>query len=350
MFKTLSFITTLLLLASGSARAQYGALWQKGDATETMDQNPAPKAPTSVAEKKTGASPVADDEDVAPRPSDKKAWGLTFKQKGSFGNQQYRMSDTSLDLEMPYGLDLNADLNVYSNSTSSMTPTVTFGAGWTNGMSAYTASYAITTLANNYEADSLDVGVSIRTDSEDFRTLLSVDGSETHHRNYIYIPHPITHAPDTRNQQDLSQRTVTGSVSQRIFGNFDAKITLAQSVYNRDLLAYTNALNRTKTAGQRAFGREDSSLTGLIDGFANWSVKFGLSYDVDAIPLTLRGTYQTIHLEDTAQGTGTSADVFTYAADYDLKKWLTLTGEYDHTRQTSQPTTDEYGGQVALRF
>ena len=320
---------------------------QKGDVAEP---NPAPKAPLSIAEKKAGAAPVAEDEDVAPRPSNQKPWGLTFKQKGAFGNQGFRMSDTSLDLEMPYGLDLNADLNVYSNSTSSTTPTVTFGGSWTNGMTAYNGSYAITTLANNYQANEVDLGASIRTDSEDFRTLLSVDGSETHHRNYIYIPHPVTHAPAAKNEQDLSQRTVTGSVSQRIFGSLDAKIALSQSTYNRDLLSYTNALNRTRTAGQRAFGREDGSLTGLIDGFADWSAKFGLSYDFDAIPLTLRGTYQTIHLEDTAQGTHTTADVFTYAADYDVKKWFTLTAEYDHTRQTSQPTTDEYAGQLALRF
>ena len=84
--------------------------------------------------------------------------------------------------------------------------------------------------------------------------------------------------------------------------------------------------------------------------FADWSDKFGLSYDFDFIPLTVRGTYQTIHLEDTAQGLHVTADVFTYAADYDVKKWLTLTAEYDHTRQTSQPLSDEYAGQLALRF
>jgi predicted porin len=109
-------------------------------------------------------------------------------------------------------------------------------------------------------------------------------------------------------------------------------------------------LNRTKTAGQRAFGREDSNLTGLIDGFPNWSAKFGLNYDFNAIPLTLRATYQNIHLEDTAQGTDSTADVTTYASDYDVKKWLTLTAEYDHTRQTSQTTTDEYIAQASLRF
>ena len=328
----LTLLTALALLAAAAARA---------------DENPSPKTPPSIVEKRAGAAPVAEEEDV-PRPPNDKPWGFTFKQKGMLGNQDYRMSDTSLDLEMPYGLDLNADLNAFSNATSSMTPTVTFGAGWTSGMVAYTGTYAITTLANNYQADAVDLGVSVRTDSEDFRTLLSVDVNETHHRNYIYIPHVNKAA--TRNQQDLSQRTPTGSLSQRLFGNFDAKITLSQSTYNRDLLVYTNALNRTKTAGQRSFGREDSNLTGLIDGFADWSVKFGLTYDFDAIPLTLRGSYQNIHLEDTAQGTNTSADVFTYAADYDVKKWATLTAEYDHTRQTSQPTTDEYGAQLALRF
>lgn len=45
-----------------------------------------------------------------------------------------------------------------------------------------------------------------------------------------------------------------------------------------------------------------------------------------------------------------TADAFTYAADYDVKKWVTLTAEYDHTSQTSQTTTDEYGAQLALRY
>lgn len=322
----------LALLAAGAARA---------------GENPAPKTPPSIVQKKAGAAPVAEEEDV-PRPANEKPWGFTFKQKGMFGNQDYRMSDTSLDLEMPYGLDLNAEFDAFSNSTSSTTPTVTFGGGWTSGMAAYTGTYAITTLANNYQATAVDVGVSVRTDSEDFRTLLSVDVNETHHRNYIYLPRG--NKPAFKNEQDLSQRTPTASLSQRLFGNFDAKITLSQSTYNRDLLAYTNALNRTKTAGQRAFGREDGSLTGLIDGFADWSDKFGLTYDFDAIPLTLRGSYQNIHLEDTAQGTNVTADVLVYAADYDVKRWVTVSAEYDHTRQTSQPTTDEYGAQLALRY
>ena len=315
----------LTLLAASSARAD----------------DPAPKAPPSIAEKKEGAAPVAEGEDAAPRPPDEKAWGLTFKQKGMIGNQAYRMSDTYLGLEMPYGLDLNADLNAYSNSTSSTSPTVTLGAGWTNGLTAYTATYAITTLANDYEATAIDAGVSVRTDSEDFRTLLAVDVNETHHRNFLRFP-------KRTDEQDLSQRSPSASLSQRLFANLDAKVTLSQSSYNKDLLAYTKALNTKKA--QRAFGRYDSNLTGLIDGFPDWSAKFGLAYDFDAVPLTLRGSYQNIHLEDTAQGTGTTADAFTYAADYDLKKWLTLTAEYDHTRQTSQPTTDAYGAQLALRF
>jgi hypothetical protein len=293
-----------------------------------------------------GAAPVADDA-AAPRPAGE-AWGVTFKQKGMVGNQQFRLSDTSLDVEMPHGLDLNADLNVYSNSTSSMSPTITFGAGWTTGLVAYTGSYAVTTLANDYEANAIDLGVSVKTDSADFRTLLAVDANETHHRNFIYIPRPLR--PAARNEQDLSQRTATGSLSQRLFGNLDAKISLAQSVYNRDLLAYTNALNRTRTAGQRAFGRADGNLTGLIAGFPDWSAKLGLTYDFDAIPLTLRGTYQSIRLEDTAQGTNVTADVTTYAVDYDVRKWATVSAEYDHTRQTAQTDLDSYGLLLELRY
>jgi len=42
--------------------------------------------------------------------------------------------------------------------------------------------------------------------------------------------------------------------------------------------------------------------------------------------------------------------VTTYAVDYDLKKWFTLSTEYDHTRQTSQTTTDNYGLIAELRY
>ena len=319
-------LTALLFLPAAAVRAQSAASDQKG------------------------ATPVADD-DTAPRPEDGKAWGLTFKQKAFFGNQDYRMSDTYLDLAAPHGLDFNADLNDYSDSTSSASPTITFGAGWATGLVSYTGSYAITTLANDYEADALDFGLSAKTDSQDFRTLFAADVSSTKHRNYTYVPPPAHPTrPAIESEQDLTQVSPTGSVSQRLFGSFDAKATLSESTYNRNILAYTNGLNRTKTKGQQAFGRADGNLTGLIDGFPDWSVKLGLTYYFDAVPLTLRGTYQNIHLEDTAQGTNATADVTTYAADYDVKKWATVSAEYDHTRQTSQTITDNYGLIVELRY
>jgi hypothetical protein len=303
---------------------------------------------SSEGAKDRGSS--TEDDDSGKRPSGGKEWGLTFKQKAAAGNQGYRQSDTSLDLDMPYGLDLNADLDVYKNSTSSATPTVTLGGGWTQGLVSYTGTYAITTLANNYQAVAADVGVSVKTDVEDFRTILSIDVSDTHHRNYTYIPKANPKLPEDKNEQDITQLTPTASLTQKLFGSLDAKVTLSQNVYNRDLLAYTTALNRTKTPAQRAFGRADSNLLGVVTGFPNWSAKYGLNYDFDAIPLTLRGTYENIHLEDTAQGTNVTADAETYAADYDVVKWLTISANYDHTRQTSQPDSDVYGLRVALSF
>jgi hypothetical protein len=296
-----------------------------------------------------GAKPVADDE-ADEKPEGDNPWGLTFKQKAAAGNQDYRMSDTSLDVDMPHDLDLNADVNVYKNSTSSMTPTVTFGAGWAPGRLNLTGSYAITTLANDYEADAVDLAVSWKTDSREFRTLFGFDFTETYHRNYIYIPRANPKLPEIKNQQDLNQKSPTISVSQRFFDDLDAKVSLSRSAYSRNILAYTTALNRTKTPAQRAFGRADGNLLGVVDGFPDWSAKFGLNYGFDAVPLTLRSTYEDIHLENTAQGTDQTSDSFTYAADYDVVKWLTLTAEYDHTRQTSQPDSDVYAGRLTLSF
>ncbi len=325
---TAFLLTAAILLGSGTAGAQTGELFQKGASFSAPEQK--------------GATPVADD-DAAPRPEDGGNWGATLKQKAFWGNQSYRMSDTYLDVAAPGGLDFSADFNDYSNATSSASPTITFGAGWTAGQVAYTGTYAITTLANDYEATALDVGISVKTDSQDFRTLFAADVNSTKHRNFLYFP-------KFSDEQDLTQVSPTGSISQRLYGNLDAKATVSESTYNRNILAYTTGLSRNKTKGQRAFSSEAGSLTGLIDGFPDWSLKFGLTYDVDPVPLTLRATYQYIRLEDTAQGTNTTADVSTYAADYDVRKWATISFEYDHTRQTSQVTTDNYGLIAELRY
>ncbi len=311
----LALLAAVGLLTAASARAD-------ADAT-------AAKAPPSIAAKKSGAAPVAES---MRGPSKEKPWGFTFKQKGMFGNQLHLQAERMFgnqdlpdeatrpcgprDALRPLALlaaysspDLNADLNVFSNSTSSTTPTVTFGAGWTSGMVAYTGSYAITTLANDYQAGALDLGVSIRSDSDDFRTLLSVDVNETHHRNYIYIPRVNKSA--ARNQQDLSQRTATGSVSQEFFGNFDEKAALSSEHVQPGYPGLYERLEPDEDGGPthvRPGGRESDGAHRRLRGFL--TVKFGLSYDFDAIPLTLRQTYETIHLEDTAQGTNTTADVF----------------------------------------
>jgi predicted porin len=89
---------------------------------------------------------------------------------------------------------------------------------------------------------------------------------------------------------------------------------------------------------------------GLIAGFPDWSAKFGLDYEFDALPLTLHASYETIHLVTMAQVSNATADATAYSADYAVRKWATVSAEYDHTRQTSQAANDDYALRLALRF
>ena len=313
-------MSVMLLLVAGAARAQ------------------ADRPAAADSQAKPGSRDAVDNQSA--RPDEGKSWGLTFKQKAMTGSEGYRYSDSYLDVELPQGLDFNLDLSAYKTDTSSMSPTLTAGAGWVNGNVTFTGFYAYTMLANDYEARAVDLGVSVRNESKDFRTTLAVDVNVTHHYNYLRFPR-------FTNTQETTQRTPTASLTQRFFWNWSASVALSESAYNKDILAYTRSLNARRF---RAIGKYDSNLTGLISGFPDWTVKAGLGYDFDDLPLTLRGTYESVKLEDTAQGTNSTADAQTYAVDYDFAQWLTVTAEYDHYRQTSQASTDQFGGRVALRY
>jgi hypothetical protein len=278
----------------------------------------------------------------APDSGPEKDWSVSLKQKNLWGNQGNWNADTYVDATLPRGFDLNAEFNDYKNDASSQpTPTTTFGGGWTHGQASLFGTYGVSALANNSEANAADVGLTIKTDDKEFRTTLTADVNVTHDKLFFFFP-------KSQSEFGLTERTPTIALTQRLFGVLDANATFSQSHYNTDILILTTLLNRPRF--QKLLGSGDSSLSGLVDGFPDWTAKYQLKYSPEAVPLTLKAYYETIHLVDTASGTGQTADTEDYTAEYDVRKWLTLGVEYEHYRQTSQTTVDEYGGSVTLRY
>jgi len=285
-------------------------------------------------------SPTAPAAAQAPAPAS--GTDVSLRQKNLWGNQSYWNSDTYVAARLPYGFDLNAEFNDYKDESSTQaTPTTTFGAGWTHGLTTLFASYGISSLANNSEGNATDVGVTMKSDDREFRTILTADVNVTHDDQYLRFPNRTV-------DQGITERTPTMSLTQRFFGALDANVTLSQSHYNVDILALTELLNRPRY--QKLLGANDSSLAGLVDGFPDWTAKYQLKYYFDELPLTLKAYYETIHLVNTANGTNQTSDVEDYVAEYDVRRWLTVGLEYQHYRQTSQPTIDEYGASAAVRY
>ncbi len=267
---------------------------------------------------------------------------VTLRQKTLAGNQGYWLTDTYVDASLPRGFDVNADFNAYQDASSTMTtPTVTVGGSWTDGYATLFASYGLTGRANDLEANSTDVGATLKTPEEDFRTALTLDVNVTH--QFIFG----LGAAGKQFLFDMTERTPTVTLTQRFFDALDASVALSQSSYNN--LGELNLLGLNPR--RRYVLSQNAALAGLVQGFPDWTAKYGLKYAFAAVPATLQASYETLQFANTTfAGTHTSADVENYVGDYDVLKWLTLGVEYQHYRQTSQPAYDQYGGSLEVRF
>ncbi len=265
-------------------------------------------------------------------------WRFTPKQKFTFGNQGYEASDTTLELDMPLGLSVNAEAALFQSDIASQTATYSGGVGASWDRFSLKASYGIGTLANNQASRVFDLGGSIYSASKDFRTTFSADVNTTDDADFVRAAH-------FTQRVDITQLTPILALRQR-FWNTRLSVELSDTQYFNQVLTDLPA-NRISRY-PRLYGAY-AGLSGLIRGFPSYSDKFGLYHDFDSVPLTLWGTYQGIHLE-TLQGGGGTVDNYVFGADYVLPKDITLTFSYDHIRQTTQTPDDLYNFAVTGRF
>ncbi len=286
-------------------------------------------APSESADKATV-------EEKGPAENKAASWSLVPKQKFTGGTHHYWGSDTSINLDLPFGINLNADVNVYKTATSSATPTTTLGLGeYREGLGLF-GSYAITGLSNDTRSTVWDVGASVSTPSQDFKTTLGADINITHYVIYVRTAH------FTR-ENDITQKNPTFSLKQR-FWKTRVTVDVSQSVYNANLTQLSFKLNQQDKFGQAA------SLGGLIAGFPDRSDKWAIYQDLGRLPLTLWFAYENVHMVDTAQTLHATTDSYSGGADLDIGKALTAAASYNYVRETGQETSNYYSFSLMARF
>lgn len=258
------------------------------------------------------------------------SFDFTAKQTLTSGSQKYRYSGTSLDLETKAGLDLNAGGSVYSSETSSRTSTVDFGLSRQWETILLGGGYSNTGLVNDLKSRSLDITISARTDSKDFRTTAGVDMLFTQNTLYLSGAKKLT-------ALGIGQKTETFKLKQRVYG-FKATAEYSKNSYDKNPDTISAKLSKRPKRFAGALGQ----LSGMVSGFPDWSTKFGLYQDLPWFPVTVWSSYQNIHMLNTTFGRGVTADSLFAGADLDVLKWLTISPEYNHLRQTGQPVAAYY--------
>ncbi|MBI3547567.1 MAG: hypothetical protein HY078_00805 [Elusimicrobia bacterium] len=262
-------------------------------------------------------------------------WTFEPSQRVTFGTQKYFATDTELYLGMPFGANASVGFNTWKSETSSTTPTITFAAGVDHDQVSLGGSYSWTTLANNYRSDAVGANASVHTVSKDFRTTIGGDVTVTHHSQYV-------RQPAFTRRLDITQRTPTFTMKQQIYDT-RVDMALSQSTYNRNVAAL---------GGPRAnqFSAKLAGLSGLVEGFPDYSQKFGISQRFHRLPSSVFFNYQSIKLVDTTTTDAATSDSYTVGAEADVLEWLSAHLEYNHLRQTSQPDSNQYTIGLTGRF
>jgi hypothetical protein len=294
---------------------------------------------------------------------EEKSVTVTPKDKFILGNQHYRSNDASVSIDLPYDLGVNADYTFYQSDASSFTQIFTIGGSGSWGLADFSGSYTWNPLQNDSENHSFDAQTSVHTDSKDFRTTLGVEGSITDNFQYLRFPNTTT-------KVEITQKMGAVSLKQQLFADTRLSFDANDYWYNHDIQEYSLGLaqvefllNRRRPRVFNGISGTLNGVSGLVSGFPDWSLKFGVTQNIDAlpVPVTLWANYQNTHyisayafapptLPRNSLATGVTSDSSTYGIDADAAKGLTVTAQYQHVRQTSQTIQDLYGLSLEKSF
>ncbi|MFI5349019.1 MAG: hypothetical protein ACHQ2Z_05720 [Elusimicrobiota bacterium] len=263
------------------------------------------------------------------------------------GNQDYNFGEARLDIGLPYGLQAVLDFSAYEIAGTSWTPTITFGAGENWGNVSVSGTYAVTTLANNYNANAVDIAAETRAGSDDIVSTVGGDVRIAHNFFWTRVANP---KPGDPSFIEITQRTPTITLKQQLFST-RAEMAFSEYTYNVDIPATVKQLTTLSANAVSNVGtfRLNGDLGGVIAGFPDHSEKFSLFQDLKFVPVTLWGAYQSTHIIDTSLLTNGTADVEMFGAEINVKK-VTATLEYQHVRQDKQIPLDQYGLSLSAQF
>jgi hypothetical protein len=273
------------------------------------------------------------------------AVAFDVRQKQMFGDDGYVSGDTDLNVALPYGLNANAAYSFYKNDFSSMTHTLYLGAGIDWDARSLGITYSLTPWSNGYHGDSYGASVSMRTGTRDFRTTLGAEVTVLHHSQLIDGPNRTVRA-------DVTQRTPTISVRQQLYG-LRASADLSEHHYNKNVEAASRQL-AVASLRHPGIASKLAGASGLVQGFPDWTARLGLSQELDMLPRPVRAwvTYTNTHFLDTFQSpepgvivlqTSQTSDSVMAGVDVDITASLSATLQYNHVRQSYQPSSDYYG-------
>jgi len=279
-----------------------------------------------------------------------------------FGTGHYRSRDISADLYLPDGFSMNADYNYYRSDISSATKTYSFGADKNFGQYSLGASCTLEPLQNDFRSSSFGFNASFHTDSRDFRTTLTANGSVANDFQDIRVS-------TASKGMKVTQRSATIGVKQQFFGA-RIKAEVSGYGYSPDISSYSLQLARWEAklnkAHPRLFKKTSGAIdgaNGLLTGYPGWSARIGLYQDIDALPapLTLWGKYENTHFLAAYEYrppappihtlvSGMTADSVTCGMDIDFGRQISGTLQYEHVRETGQTTQELYGVSLSAMF
>jgi hypothetical protein len=277
----------------------------------------------------------SDPEETLPtKGADSQKIGYEPKEKFMLGSDHYIDSETTLFLNLTQHYNLNAGYQVFDSDTSSKTATITIGLGkdWDQGSFGFLLTNS--PKQNDYEMNAVDVIGSVLGGTRDFRSSLGMDLNLTNHRQTF---------EGQRNSTDTPIRALTPTLmaSQRYYG-WKGSIEWGHTSYDRNLQLVSSDIRPRAVRLQ--------GLAGLLVGFPDVALKYGLSYDSVDMPLTLWGSETHTRMILTGRTAQARADEIRFGFDYDVAKSFTAGLEYEYLSQTGQSDASYWGGTFTLRL
>ncbi len=257
---------------------------------------------------------------------------IEVKEKAVVGTQHYRSSESSLQINLPYGFSANGEYTFYESDLSSRATTISVGLekDWDKEYLGFT--YSWTPLANNYRSEAATASGGYNSPSKNFKTTIGATFNATHHTEFVPSVVPDGD-PQPLVPVDVWQVTGTLNLKQQIRA---AKLTLdfGKSSYDHKIASLSGNISPDSTRLQ--------GLEGLLPGFPDLEWKLGLYQNVGKW-VTLWTVYDHIRFLEAEQSGHGNADSYLVGIEVFRSSRITAALQYNYLIETSEPKSTQWG-------